>query len=128
MHLCVSIVGGEKKTMEIRDKETKDGQCNMHLGALTAGLALSLVKRTQGKRVINRWEPFLGLYTNLKSIIKYIFGKENKRFKKYQGAMKRIGQEVVRVLILNKTRVGGVLIIIQGSLRSMYTLRYYTMK
>ena len=54
MYLCVSIVGGEKETMQIRDEETKDGQCNMHLGALAAGLALSLVERKQGKKATNR--------------------------------------------------------------------------
>lgn len=114
--------------MGIRDEETKDGQCDMHLGALAAGLALSLVERRRDKKVINRWEPFMGLYIKLKKVIKYMFDKKNKRFVQYERVLKKLGQEVIRVLIPNKTRVAGALLIVQGSLRSMHSLRYYTLE
>ena len=72
--------------MGIRDEETKDGQFDMHLGALAAGLALSLVERRRDKKVINRWEPFMGLYIKLKKVVKYMFDKKNKRFVQYERA------------------------------------------
>ena len=43
-----------------------DGACNMHFAALFAGLALSLVKRTQGKKVVNAFPPFLDLHKKVK--------------------------------------------------------------
>ena len=59
----------------------------------------------------------MGLYIKLKKVIKYMFDKKNKRFVQYERVLKKLGQEVIRVLIPNKTRVAGALLIVQGSLR-----------
>ena len=119
--IFVSIVGGG----DDEDEESEDRRCDMHLALLALGLALSLVKSTQDKKVINFWPGFQDLYKALKTAMKYIFDKKNKRFDQYSGALKKRGQNVIIVPLPNKTRVGGAGILIQAALRSIHALLYY---
>ena len=112
------VVGGGNETEE-------NGQCDMHLAALAAGLALSLVKRVENKKVINYWAPFQDLFKRLKTAAKYIFDKKNKRFPQYKASLGEINQPVIMVPLPNHTRIGGALILIQACLRSMSPMLYY---
>ena len=100
----------------------------MHTAALAAGLALSLVERKVKKRVVNYWEPFQDLYKQLKTAIKYVFDKKNKRFKDYNDVIRKSGKLVIVVSLPNSTRVAGALILLQDSIRSLHSLCYYALK
>ena len=120
-HSSTSIVG--------RD-DYEGGCCDMHTAALAAGLALSLVERKVKKRVVNYWEPFQDLYKQLKTAIKYVFDKENKRFKDYNDVLRQADKLVIVVYLPNSTRVrvAGALILLQDSICSLHSLRYYALK
>ncbi len=98
----------------------------MHYCALSAGLALSTVKRTSGGVVINEWKPFTLTFKKLKTCIQDVFGKTSKeRFKAYKEYLSKMKHDVIMVDLPNDTRVAGVHITIKGSLRSYHALRKY---
>jgi hypothetical protein len=105
--------------------DAPDGCCEMHLGALAAGLALSFVERRQDGKVINYWAPFRDSYKILLSGLKYVFDKQNKRYTAYQTFLASLSKPAIRVILPNSTRIAGVLLVIQHALRSMHALRLY---
>ena len=52
--------------------------------SMMAGLALSLVKRYENKKVINKWSPFLKPYEKLKTAANHVCNKKSKWFVDYQ--------------------------------------------
>ena len=109
---------------EEEQQEQPDGSCDMHFGNLYTGLALSLVTRTSGGRVVNRWAPFQDLLRDAKKMAKWLCDKKNKRYEQYENAMSTSGG--TRVLrIPNETRVAGVLLLLQDLLCSFHTICEY---
>ena len=97
----------------------------MHLAALALGLPLSLVQRRVNKKVVNYWAPFQELYLALKKAIKYVFDKKCRRLNDYREVLSFINVDGIIVGLPNHTRVGGAIILLQESLRSLHGLRYY---
>ena len=109
----------------MRAEDVVDPSCDMHLLHLAAGLALSTVERRANGQVVNQWKPFLDLFKSLKTLVKMLFSKANRaKFDSYQKAL--LPFPVIRVQLPNHTRIAGVLILIQGSLRSMHALFQYS--
>lgn len=98
----------------------------MHKASSAFGLSLSLVERRQGGRVINRWDPFMDLYSELKTCIKFLYdGKNKARRQEYEKTLSEHNRETRVVSVPNTTRVGGAQIMMQGALRSLHALRLY---
>lgn len=120
------VAGGDEALAEAQKAEGgPKPACDMHLGSLALGLALSLVERRQGGRVINRWAPFQDLFKDLKKMVKYVSDKKNKRFNKYKEALEGIQQTAFLISMPNSTRVAGAHIMMQEALRSKGALTYY---
>lgn len=103
-----------------------EGCCDMHLASLMAALALSLVERKVDNKVVNYWAPFQDLYKQVKTCVKYVCDKKNKRFGDYQQKLLSLKQQDVRMIPLPATtRISGALLLIQSFLRSMHALAYY---
>ena len=105
--------------------DVPDGRCDMHFAALALGLPLSLVQRRVNKQVVNYWAPFQEPYLALKKAMKYVFDKKCKRLSDYREVLSNISTDVFIVGLPNHTRVGGAIILLQESIRSLHALRYY---
>lgn len=98
----------------------------MHLGALALGLSLSLVRRVENGRVVNRWGPFMNLYSPVKKLAKFIYDGKNRGHRAdYERLLANANKECRVINIPNKTRVGGVQLLMKDMLRNMSALRYY---
>ena len=98
----------------------------MHLVALELGLALSLVERREGGRVINYWAGFRDLHKKVKDLATHIFGSKNKSvFEDYKTCCESKNVSVIRVNMTNKTRVAGIYHMFQDLLRSLFALKFY---
>lgn len=109
------------------EDEAPNGACDMHLTDLFAGLALSLVERRVDGKVVNKWAPFLDLHQKAKKMAKYVCDKKNKRYHQYEKALANKGG-VIMINLPNKTRIAGVLLMIEDCLRSVHSLRRYSLQ
>lgn len=55
------------------------GKCDMHKGNLMGGLALTLVERKEGNKVVNKWHPFHQVYKKTKGMGKWVCGANRAR-------------------------------------------------
>lgn len=120
-----TLVGADEKA------DTTDvprGKCDMHKAHLMAGLAVTLVKRTSGGKVINRWKPFHKLYNKTIKMAKWIFGAKNKEhFEMYVRVLQLVGKLVNMVDLPCDTRVSSALRLLQGCLCAMHSLKLFAM-
>lgn len=100
----------------------------MHMCALAAGEALSIVKRTSNKKQINYFAQFMDLYKIAKNAGKYVADKKNKRFTQFQEVLDEIKWVGFIPCIPNSTRVAGALLLIQDLLRLIHALDYFSCK
>eukprot|EP00956_Cyclotella_meneghiniana_P032817 scaffold91636_cov36-Cyclotella_meneghiniana.AAC.3 len=123
-------VGGDRETMNRRASDVKDGCCDMHQGSLVMGHATTLTPRHSGGRVVNQFNAFHDLYKKTKNAVKHLCDRKNKsRFEKYETSIKQYdGSVVLAIPIPNKTRVSGAFILIQATIRSMHSLRIYSLE
>ena len=121
------LVGGNEFSTEEEDENyAPAGRCDMHLASLAFGYALSLVVRTQNGNVINRWAPFMDLFSGLKKCVKHLFDQKNKaRRKEYEDSLAKAGKATRNIPLPNTTRVGGAQIMMKASLCSMHSLRFH---
>ena len=119
-----TLAGGDEKLA----KQEPDGSCDMHLGNLLTGLALSIVERKKGGKVINYWPPFQLLLKKSKNMAKYVCDKKNKRFEYIVRFLERMGRVIKVINIPCLTRVCGVWLLIQDCLSNMHALRLYAME
>ena len=111
------------------DKKGPNGTCDVHLANLHVGLALTIVERKEGGRVVNKWKDFHDLQGRMKEMVKYVCGKRNKsKFEEYKDALKIVRQGVICINLPNETRVAGVITLIKECLRSMNALQYFSEK
>eukprot|EP00986_Skeletonema_menzelii_P010506 scaffold5115_cov146-Skeletonema_menzelii.AAC.6 len=109
------------------EDEAPNGACDMHFCDLYAGLALSLVERKVDGKVVNKWHPFLDLYQKAKKAAKFVCDKKNKRYPQYAKALCNKGGAIM-INLPNKTRIAGVLLMIEDCLRSVHALRFYSLQ
>ena len=100
----------------------------MHLAGLLLGLATTVVQRKKNKKVVNAWPAFLDLLKFLKTAMKYVFDKKNKRVGDYRMVLELVKITVICCELPNSTRIAGVVLLFQRFLRSLHGLRYYAMQ
>ena len=74
---------------------------------------------------MNAWAPFLDLLKFLKTAMKYVFDKKNKRVADYRAVLELIKMAVICCELPNSTRIVGIVLFFQRFLRSLHGLRYY---
>lgn len=109
------------------DEETGNpvSECSLHLAGLILSLASSVAQRRKNKKVVNAWPPFLDLLKFLKTAMKYVFDKKNKRVGDYRAVLALIKTDAICCELPNSTRIAGIVLLFQSFLRSLHGLRYY---
>lgn len=93
-----------------------------------AGLAVTLVERREGNKVINKWKPFHNVYNRTNTMSKYVFGAKCKEhFDDYERVLAKDGKAVKKVDLPIVTRVSAALRLFQGALCSMHSLKFFGM-